>query len=97
MYLSGHIAEVFKSTSAFFISMRSTYTGLQTTALRYCQSDSTDTGIVTFVKEEINTVCREIFSELQQFIDHKTQTASTVATQQYYHYPPVGNQYMLIS
>lgn len=66
--------------------MRETYSTLQTACQDYTRD--TDSTTLTFLKNEINRSQRFIFAELAEFITTKTQTASTVASQQYYHYPP---------
>lgn len=66
--------------------MRNTFTNLQTDTQNYTRDDTA--GALTFLKKELNNAQRFIFGYLQKYIDRKTQTASTVADQQFYHWPP---------
>lgn len=68
--------------------MRETFTSSQTAAHHMTQTSSTNTTINTFLKTNINRAKKIIEIALDIYRTQITQTASTVADQQYYHYPP---------
>lgn len=69
--------------------MRITFGKLQTKCLQYTQNiNNSDANLTTFIKDEINITTRFIYAELSDFITSKTQTATSIANQQYYHLPP---------
>lgn len=68
--------------------MRSTFTSLLTDCKSYTQNkNTTDTGVLTFFKAEINRAVRFIYPEFSEYITTYAKTFSTVANQQYYHIP----------
>lgn len=67
--------------------MRLTFTDLQSR----CQDGSggdTSTASLTFFKQRLNTRYENILSSLPAWVTQITKTFSTVASQQFYHYPP---------
>src|SRR3990167_5488148 len=69
--------------------MRMTYTSLQTDFLENTGNPgSTDTTLVAFFDRHLGPKYQLILSESTNHQTQKSQTASTVADQQYYHYPP---------
>ena len=73
--------------------MRETLTSLILTSQNYEVDASTTSSTAlsdtkTFNKKEINNVCRLIYDKFKNYKVQKQQTASTVASQQYYHLPP---------
>jgi len=67
--------------------MRETFTTLQTQAHNYTQTASTDTGVNTFLKSELNRAQRFVFAELEEYIGQKNAQTTTADGQQYYDYP----------
>ena len=69
--------------------MRMTYTDLKTDFLENTGNPgSTDTTLVAFFDRHLGPKYQLILSESTNHQTQKSQTASTVADQQYYHYPP---------
>lgn len=71
---------------------RQTFTQLQNTTKDYISASSgslSQSTIANHVKEHVNKTYHRIYSELKGYIvQDLPQTASTVADQQFYHYPP---------
>lgn len=72
---------------------RETFSSLLLTSQNYIVDPSTTSSTAisdtkTFIKKEINNVCRLIYDKFKNYKVQKQQTASTVADQQYYHLPP---------
>lgn len=76
----------------FCVYMRQTYTQLQTTTKDYISQGSgsfTSSTVASFIQEHLNKKYQNILSYLDSWIvQDLPQTASTVADQQGYHYPP---------
>ena len=69
--------------------MRWTYTDLKTDFLdNVGNPGSTDTTLVAFFDRHLGPKYQFILAELTNYQTQRTQTASTVADQVYYHYPP---------
>ena len=68
--------------------MRETWTTLQTQAHEATQTASSDTTINTFLENWINRGYKFVQAELDNYTTHVVRTASTVASQQFYHKPP---------
>lgn len=70
--------------------MRSTFGQLITNCfdITQNQSNTTNTTLKTFFKNEINSTCRFIYADLRNHQTTRAQTFTTVASQQYYHNPP---------
>lgn len=75
--------------------MRETYSTLQTACQDYTRD--TSSAALTFFKNELNRAQRFVYAELAKYISVRSQTASTVASQQYYHYPPDINNIESVS
>ena len=75
--------------------MRETYSSLQTACQDYTRD--TSSAALTFFKSEINRSLRFIFTRMAEYVSQKTQTTTTVANQQYYHYPPDINDIESVS
>lgn len=67
--------------------MRMTFTTLYELAQKYAGND-TSSASTTFFKQRINMRAEEVLSKLPSYLSEITRTFSTVASQQYYHYPP---------
>jgi hypothetical protein len=72
---------------------RETLSSLLLKSQNYCMDASTSSSTAlsdtkTFLIAEINNACSLIYSKLANYKVQREQTASTVASQQYYHLPP---------
>jgi hypothetical protein len=69
--------------------MRETFTSLQTTTKEYASIPSDNTDFDTFLKKELNKAYHEVLAYLRNWIvQDSAHTATTVADQQFYDYPP---------
>lgn len=70
--------------------MRLTYTDLYNAFLQNTGNlnNSSDTNLVSFFKRHLSSRYQLVLSKLSNYATQQTQTASTVADQQYYHQPP---------
>lgn len=70
--------------------MRLTYTDLLNDFLQNTGNlnNSSDTNLTNFFKRHLSSRYQLILSKLTNYTTERTQTASTVASQQYYHTPP---------
>lgn len=69
--------------------MRYSFTDIQTLFLQSTgNAGSADTTLLDFFKRSLNARYQIAFSEISNRTTQKTATFSTVATQQFYHYPP---------
>lgn len=69
--------------------MRLGYSSLESSYLSNIgHSGSTDTTLIADFKRNLGTRYQLLLAEFNSYLTTKTQTASTVAAQQYYHYPP---------
>lgn len=75
------------------MAMRQLFGQLVQTTQDYITDDSTSSktslsDTQTFIKKELNKANTLVFSKLPNHLTQRTQTASTVADQQFYHLPP---------
>lgn len=69
--------------------MKLTYTSLRNDILRNIGlNGTTDTEVIAFINTHLQTRYQDLLASFTNYKNMSTQTASTVADQQYYHYPP---------